>query len=93
MLYALLPPSGGAPIPARSGEVQGEVQGDVPRCLPRQIRGGMDRFLDARGELRLFIPDCLALAAPFILFRLKREGFSRCYVQASKQGLYVEGRR
>jgi hypothetical protein len=53
----------------------------------------MARFLDSRGELRLFFPDSLALAAPFLLFRLKREGFSRCLVQASHRGLYVQGRR
>jgi len=85
MLYALLPPTGGAPVPPGAGE--------VPRCAPRQIRGGMGRFLDSRGELRLFFPGCLALAAPVVLFRLKREGFSRCFARASEQGLYVEGRR
>jgi len=83
--YALLPSAGGGTDPARTGEVR--------RCEPRQIRGGMGRFLDGAGELRLFFPGCLAVAAPFILFRLKREGFSRCTVQASERGLLVQGRR
>jgi hypothetical protein len=85
VLYALLPKAVGAAAPPKTDEAQ--------RCEPRQIRGGMDRYLDSRGELRLFFPGCLAIAAPFVLFRLKREGFSCCSVQASKQGLYVQGRR
>ena len=83
--YALLPSEGGGADPAGAGAVR--------RCEPRQIRGGMGRFLDSAGELRLFFPDCLALAAPFILFRLKREGFSRCSVEVSERGLLVRGRR
>jgi hypothetical protein len=67
--------------------------GGVLRCAPRQIRGGMGRLLNSRGELRLFFPGCLAIAAPLVLFRLKREGFSRCSVEASDQGLLVQGRR
>jgi hypothetical protein len=67
--------------------------GEVRHCTPRQIRGGMNRFLDGRGELHLFFPDCLAIAAPFVLFRLKREGFSGCYVRSADAGLYVQGRR
>ena len=63
------------------------------RCDPRRIRCGMGRLLDSRGELRLFFPRCLAIAAPVLLFRLKREGFSRCSVEASRQGLLVRGRR
>lgn len=83
--YALLPSAGGGAEPTASGEVRG--------CEPWQMRGGMGRFLDAGGELRLFFPDCLSIAAPFILFRLKREGFSRCSVRASDRGLLVQGRR
>ncbi|HBA87849.1 MAG TPA: hypothetical protein DCZ75_07605 [Geobacter sp.] len=83
--YALLPPTGGSADPAGAGE---------PRnCEPREIRGGMGRFLDSRGELRLFFDGCYATAAPFILFRLKREGFSRCSVRASERGLLVQGVR
>ena len=83
--YASLPSTGGRAEPTGSGEVR--------RCEPWQMRGGMGRFLDAGGELRLFFPDCLSIAAPFILFRLKREGFSRCSVLASDRGLLVQGRR
>jgi hypothetical protein len=85
IFYALLPPTCGAASPTKPSEVQ--------RCAPRQIRGGMGRFLDSKGELRLLLPNCLAIAAPVVLFRLKREGFSGCFVQASEHGLYVEARR
>ena len=63
------------------------------RCEPRQIRGGMERLINSQGELRLFFPDCLAIAAPLLLFRLKREGFSCCLVQVADHGLLVLGRR
>lgn len=85
MWYALLPSGGGAPRPGAAGE--------TVSCEPEEIRGGMGLFLDPSGELRLFIPCCRPLAAPFILFRLKREGFSRCSVQAAEQGLLVRARR
>lgn len=74
------------------GRATRELDGALS-CDPRRIRGGMGRLLDSRGELRLYFPGCLAIAAPVILFRLKREGFSRCSVEASPQGLRVRGRR
>lgn len=84
MLFALLPGQRGAALPVEAGE--------ETRCAPRQIRG-MRRFLDPLGELHVFFPGCLAIGAPFVLYRLKREGFSNCRVQASPQGLRVQGRR
>lgn len=83
--YALLPSRGGKADPTAAGEVR--------RCEPHEILGGMGLFLDNRGELRLFFPECRPLAAPLILFRLKREGFSRCSVQVRERGLLVQGRR
>ena len=80
-------------IPAAAPGTAPPEAGGVLSCAPRQICGGMDRLLDGKGELRLFFPGCLAIAAPLLLFRLKREGFSRCSVEASDQGLWVRGRR
>lgn len=85
MLWALLPATEAGEAPPGDDRVL--------RCAPRQIRGGMGRFLNSQGELRLFFPRCLAIAAPLVLFRLKREGFSRCSVEASDRGLFVQGRR
>lgn len=89
-LYALLPANGQAT--ARGGEAAAKA-GEMSRCTPRQIRGGLQRFLDPRGQLSIFFPGCLAIGAAFVLFRMKREGFSNCSVQASQEGLYVRGRR
>lgn len=75
--------------PARAGSAPGEVR----RCEPRDLRGGMAHLANSRGELRLLFPGCLAIAAPALLFRLKREGFSRCTVAASHEGLLVQGMR
>lgn len=85
MWLALLPSTGGAAQPTAAGEVR--------ECEPEEIRGGMGRFLDRSGELRLFIRRCRPIAAPFLLFRLKREGFSRCSVEAGAEGLLVRARR
>lgn len=96
MVYSLLPPDhyvmDAGPENGKVSDGEEGVRG-IKRCAPRQIRGGMERFLDDGGELRLFFPDCLPLAAPFILFRLKRQGFSGCYVRSAERGLYVAARR
>lgn len=60
----------------------------APCCL-----ADLGRLADAQGELRLFFPDCFALVAPFLLFRLKREGFSGCRAFMENGGLMVSARR
>lgn len=80
-------------LPAGKGETAHcEGEGEC-RLAPRQIRGDLGRFLNSQGELRLFFPGCLPIAAPAVLFRLKRQGFSRCRVEASGRGLLVRGMR
>lgn len=83
------------PAAARPGAVAAGHAGPAGalRCTPRQIRGGMGRLLDSGGELRILFPRCLAIAAPVLLFRLKREGFSGCSVRVWDRGLLVRGRR
>lgn len=53
----------------------------------------LGRLVDSRGELHLLFPGCFALAAPFLLFRLKREGFSRCRAYMQNSGLVLMARR
>jgi len=79
-------------FPGRAGEREIEPEG-ASRCTPQKTRAGMQRLLNSQGDLQYFFPDCLSIAAPAVLFRLKREGFSRCTVQASQDGLLVQGRR
>ena len=45
------------------------------------------------GRGALFFPDCAAAAAPFVLFRLKREGYSGCRASAVREGLLVDALR
>lgn len=49
--------------------------------------------LDNKGTLDVKIPGCHLLAAPFILFRLKREGFSDCQAIHENGGLTIRARR
>ena len=49
--------------------------------------------LDGSGRFVVFIPACPSLAAPFILFRLKRRGFSACVAEGVDRGVLVRGRR
>ena len=85
IFYALLPPQKSAAAPPDDAELR--------RLAPRELLGGMDRFLDGRGEFRVVFIGCLPVAAPFVLFRLKREGYSRCSARSSAEGLYLQGRR
>jgi hypothetical protein len=52
-----------------------------------------DRAVGRQGELALFFPGCLAVAAPFLLFRLKRTGFSNCSAASTKDGLLLTASR
>ena len=44
-------------------------------------------------QLHVRIEDCHHLAAPFVLFRLKRTGFSACRVVYENDGLTIYARR
>ncbi len=48
---------------------------------------------EAPGTCTLFLPDTSPLAAPFILFRLKRNGYSACRVTVAHSGLLVSAAR
>lgn len=61
---------------------------DIPLILADPARAVSDR-----GNLALFFPGCPSLAGPFLLFRLKRLGFSRCRVHALANGLTLSARR
>jgi hypothetical protein len=53
----------------------------------------LDTFCDNDGALGLIFTDALAIAAPFLLFRLKRTGYSACRVTATECGLRLTARR
>jgi hypothetical protein len=52
-----------------------------------------DHTLDATGCISLFFPGALPLAAPFLLFRLKRQGFSTCRAIAGRDGILLTASR
>lgn len=62
--------------------------GDIPCILADPSQAVTDD-----GMLALFFPGCPAAAAPFLLFRLKRLGYSRCCVQVVQGGLTLTARR
>jgi len=51
--------------------------------------GYLHRAVDRQGEMKLLFPGCLAFAAPALLFRLKRIGFSNCRALMTGEGLLL----
>jgi hypothetical protein len=49
--------------------------------------------LQPAGTLKVLLPHTLPPAAPFVLYRLKRSGFSSCRVTVMANGLLVEATR
>jgi hypothetical protein len=92
---AILPVTspGEASIPLREN-------GTLPReCVTvqfRDISAYLADFSLAKGEngrFSAFYPGCRAPAAVFVLFRLKRQGFSNCVATATTEGLLIEATR
>jgi hypothetical protein len=67
-------------VPAKAGAI-------------RFLLADLNRAVDRQGELELLFPGCLPLAAPPLLFRLKRNGFSNCRVLMTEEGLLLTARR
>lgn len=53
----------------------------------------LNRAVDRKGELKLLFPGCFPLAAPTLLYRLKRNGFSICRVLMTDEGLLLTATR
>ncbi len=89
MRGALVPTRPISAIPARpdSGSLT-VLPESILYCL-----ADLGRSVDPDGRLALFFPGCLAFAAPAVLFRLKREGYSNCRATATSEGLLVEATR
>ncbi|WP_306536548.1 hypothetical protein [Geobacter sp.] len=86
---------GGAPVQNAARHVSPTPPGftpvapaDIPHILADPGRAVTDG-----GDIALFFPGCPALAAPFLLFRLKRLGFSRCRAHLLPEGLALTARR
>ena len=79
-------PSGAAKVMA-SGYLSA-----LPKEIPWYL-ANLGRVVGADGKLSLFFPGCRAPAAPFVLYRLKREGFSGCTATVTPDGLLVKAAR
>jgi hypothetical protein len=53
----------------------------------------LNRGVDANGELCLHLDGCYSIAAPFLLFLLKKKGFSNGRALSSDNGLQIGARR
>jgi hypothetical protein len=81
-----------------------EEDGNTPNhCMNETISLAIKKFpgvlrtpaasVGPDGFLRIFFPCVFPLAAPFLLYRLKRTGFSGCRVTVTDGGLLVTARR
>lgn len=84
----------------RRGILSGNAAGTAPPGYDRVPRekiavylAELDRAVGNDGKLALFFPGCTAVAAPVLLFRLKREGYSACRATATDEGLLVDASR
>jgi len=88
--YALFPPgreSSGqhaADQPTLQNPHVALTRGDI-----RYYLSDINRAADRQGEIKLLFPGCLVFAAPALLFRLKRSGFSNCRVILTVGGLLL----
>ncbi|MCM0080633.1 hypothetical protein L4X63_03415 [Geomonas sp. Red32] len=86
MFRALLPSK-------RDPVVMNRRRDGVSVICPATFGKTMDPLLDDEGNFRVLFPGCMEVAGPLVLFRLKRQGYSRCRVKATEEGLYLEGSR
>ncbi len=93
---ALMPTRTMVPFPKNEPAAQGPLcpGGHIPvkKQNLTQLCSNLRSYLNLQQELRLFFEGALAPAAPFLLFRLKREGFSCCLAWVDKNGLYIEAK-
>jgi hypothetical protein len=92
--YALFPPRPGNAGYNRKAAAEPSsediaVSGDNVRFYLADL----NRAINPQGELRLLFPGCLALAAPLLLFRLKREGFSNGRALMTAEGVFLSALR
>lgn len=91
--YSLFPPTAAA---APSAAVTSANNTPPYIINPSEIAAtiaSLDRFCDSDGAIALIFRDALMLAAPFLLFRLKRTAYSLCRVTATDHGLLLTARR
>jgi hypothetical protein len=90
--YAIFPPSSVVVSPKVNTRV-----GSGPYTIsPAEIAdtlATLPLFISRDGMLSLLFSDAIGIAAPFLLFRLKRSGYSACTVVQEARGLLLTARR
>jgi hypothetical protein len=76
----------------RDGTAPDDGTAVTPQTLPLLL-ADLSRAMDSTGSIRLFLPGCLSAAAPCLLFRLKRSGYSACRATISPDGLLLSASR
>ncbi|HTG82504.1 MAG TPA: hypothetical protein VL949_11205 [Geobacteraceae bacterium] len=95
IVRSLFPPRPGV-FPAGVADEADTLSTGYRSVPPRMISpclADLKRAVGRDGTLVLFFPGCRTAAAPFLLFRLKREGYSNCSATASPEGLLVKASR
>lgn len=90
--FSLFPPTAATAPPAIKTDTTPPPYIINPTEIAAAI-AALDKFCNRDGTLVLIFTDTLAIAAPFLLFRLKRTGFSACRVTATESGLRLTARR
>lgn len=93
---ALLPRRNGSSMTGFASNPSGDIASAYMHVPPKKVRlylADLDSAVNRQYECALFFPDCLAPAAPFLLFRLKRQGFSNCCISMTTGGLALYARR
>jgi hypothetical protein len=83
------------PAGAKGGPVPPPTAGTtrIPPAAFAAVVGSLENYLQADGTLQLLFAGAAAPAAPFLLFRLKRSGYSACCAAATPDGIHLSGRR
>ena len=76
---------------APAGSVAG--RDSSPAIRLRALFTDLERQHGRSAELALYLPGVHPLAAPAIMFRLKRTGWSACRVTVTPAGLHLTARR
>ena len=93
---ALLPRRSGCSMTSFASNPSGDIPSGYTHVPPENVRlylAGLVSTVNPYYECALFFPNCLAPAAPFLLFRLKRQGFSNCRISVTTGGLALYAQR
>lgn len=91
--YALSPSAAAGATPATTVVTEGMTIHIIPADQFAAALASIDTLAASDGTIALLFAEATSAAAPFLLFRLKRTGFSACRVTRNKEGLLLTARR